>query len=59
MFIINQYLTEMRTQKHDLKDEILHLEFELVKAKLNKDHITQLSINKRLDDAKSTLINIR
>ena len=25
----------MRTQKHDLKDEILHLEIELVKAKLN------------------------
>ena len=49
----------MRTQKHDLKDEIKHLEFELVKAKLNKDYITQLSINKRLDDAKSTLINIR
>ena len=49
----------MRTQKHDLKDEILHLEIELVKAKLNKDYITQLSINKRLDDAKSTLINIR
>jgi hypothetical protein len=43
----------------DLKDEIKHLEFDLVKAKLNKDHITQLSINKRLDDAKSTLINIR
>lgn len=49
----------MRTQKHDLKDEILHLEIELVKAKLNKDYITQLSINKRLDVLKSTLINIR
>ena len=34
----------MRTQKHDLKDEIKRLE---------------LSINKRLDDAKSTLINIQ
>ena len=49
----------MRTQKHDLKDEIKYLEIELHKAMLNKDHITQLSINKRLDIAKSTLINIR
>ena len=49
----------MRTQKHDLKDEIKHLEIELHKAMLNKDHITQLSINKRLDIAKSTLINIQ
>ena len=49
----------MRTQKHDLKDEIKHLEIELHKAMLNKDHITQLSINKRLDVIKSTLIKIQ
>ena len=49
----------MRTQKHDLKDEVKHLELELHKAILNKDYITQLSINKRLDIVKSTLINIR
>lgn len=49
----------MRTQKHDLKDEVKHLEIELHKAMLNKDHITQLSISKRLDIIKSTLYNIR
>jgi hypothetical protein len=49
----------MRTQKHDLKDEIKRLEKELQFAVLNLDAFTQLSINKRLDDAKSTLINIQ
>ena len=49
----------MRTQKHDLKDEIKHLEKKLHQAFLNKDYITQLSINKRLNIVKSTLINIR
>ena len=59
MFIINLNLTEMRTQKHDLKDEIKRLEKDLQYAVLNLDAFTQLSINKRLDDAKSTLINIQ
>jgi len=49
----------MRTQKHDLKDEILHLEIELQWAKLNKDATTILAINERLDVVKSTLINIQ
>ena len=49
----------MRTQKHDLKDEIKRLEKELQYAVLNRDAFTQLSINKILDDAKSTLINIQ
>ena len=49
----------MRTQKHDLKDEIKRLEQDLQFAVLNLDAFTQLSINKRLDDAKSTLINIQ
>jgi len=49
----------MRTQKHDLKDEIKQLEQDLQFAVLNLDAFTQLSINKRLDFAKSTLINIQ
>ena len=59
MLIINLNLTEMRTQKHDLKDEIKRLEFDLYRAEQDQDAITVLSIIKRLDDAKSTLINIR
>mgnify|MGYP000170764972 CR=1 FL=1 len=49
----------MRTQKHDLKQEILHLEIELVKAKLKKDLFEQRAILIDLDIAKSTLINIQ
>ena len=49
----------MRTQKHDLKDEIKHLEYLLFNAEQERDALTVLSIIKRLDDAKSTLINIR
>ena len=49
----------MRTQKHDLKDEIKQLEKDLQFAVLNLDAFTQLSINKKLDVAKSTLINIQ
>ena len=49
----------MRTQKHDLKDEIKRLEQDLQYSVLNLDAFTQLSINKRLDVAKSTLINIQ
>ena len=49
----------MRTQKHDLKQEIKDLENQLSFAVINLDAFTQLSINKRLDDAKSTLINIQ
>jgi len=49
----------MRTQKHDLKQEIKDLEKQLRFAVINLDAFTQLSINKRLDDAKSTLINIQ
>ena len=49
----------MRTQKHDLKQEIKQLEQDLQFAVLNLDAFTQLSSNKRLDVAKSTLINIQ
>jgi hypothetical protein len=49
----------MKTQKHDLKQEIKHLESQLRFAVINLDAFTQLSINKRLDVAKSTLINIQ
>ena len=49
----------MRTQKHDLKQEIKHLESQLRFAVINLDAFTQLSINKRLDEAKSTLFNIQ
>ena len=49
----------MRTQKHDLKDEIKRLEYALYRAEQDQDAITVLSIIKRLDDAKSTLINIQ
>ena len=59
MFIINLNLTEMRTQKHDLKQEIKDLENQLRFAVINLDAFTQLSINKRLDVAKSNLINIQ
>ena len=59
MFIINLNLTEMRTQKHDLKDKIKHLEKELYNAILKEDVFEQIAINVQLDDAKSTLINIQ
>jgi len=49
----------MRTQKHDLKQEIKDLENQLKFAAIFGDTFTQLSINKRLDIAKSTLINIQ
>ena len=59
MFIINLNLTEMRTQKHDLKDEILNLELKLQKAIFNKDLFEKRAILIDLDIAKSTLINIQ
>lgn len=49
----------MRTQKHDLKDKIKHLEKELYNAILKEDVFEQKAILKDLDIAKSTLINIR
>ena len=49
----------MRTQKHDLKDEIFNLEFDLMHAKLDRDALKEQAITQRLDDAKSTLINIQ
>jgi len=49
----------MRTQKHDLKDEILNLEHKLQKAIFYKDLFEQRAILIDLDNAKSTLINIR
>ena len=49
----------MRTQKHDLKDEIKRLEIDLYNAEQDQDALTVLAITQRLDDAKSTLINIR
>ena len=49
----------MRTQKHDLKDEIKRLEYDLYRAEQDQDAITVLALTQRLDDAKSTLINIQ
>ena len=49
----------MRTQKHDLKQEIRSLEFDLYNAEQDRDVLTVLAINERLDILKSTLINIR
>jgi len=49
----------MRTQKHDLKDEIKKLEKELKHAVLNFDIFEQIAINVRLENAKSTLYNIQ
>ena len=50
----------MRTQKHDLKDEIKRLDICFVSSRTrprrNNSFINQ---SKRLDDAKSTLINIQ
>ena len=51
--------TDMRTQKHDLKDEIKKLEKELKHAVLNFDIFEQIAINVRLENAKSTLYNIQ
>jgi len=49
----------MRTQKHDLKDEIKDLEVKLQLAIFEKDLFEQRAILIDLDDAKSTLINIQ
>jgi hypothetical protein len=49
----------MRTQKHDLKDEIKYLEYALYQAEQDQDAITVLAITEKLDILKSTLINIR
>ena len=49
----------MRTQKDDIKDEIKHLEYYLYQAEQDQDAITVLALTQRLDDAKSTLINIQ
>ena len=49
----------MRTQKHDLKDEIKHLEERLKFALHFSDAHEQMAIYKELDIAKSTLYNIR
>jgi hypothetical protein len=49
----------MRTQKHDLKDEIKRLEIDLYNAEQDQDALTVLAISERLDYIKSTLINIR
>ena len=50
----------MRTQKHDLKDKIKHLEKELYNAILKEYTLLEINaILKDLDDAKSTLINIQ
>jgi hypothetical protein len=57
--IINQYKTDMRTQKHDLKKKIKHLEQSLKRAILNKDAFAQFHISKDLDITKSTLYNIQ
>jgi hypothetical protein len=49
----------MRTQKHDLKDEIKYLEYALYQAEQDQDAITVLAITEKLDILKSTLINIQ
>jgi len=49
----------MRTQKHDLKDEIKDLEVKLQLAIFEKDLFEQRAILIDLDIAKSTLINIQ
>lgn len=49
----------MRTQKHDLKKKIKHLEESLKRAILNKDAFAQFHINKDIDMAKSILYNIQ
>ncbi|WP_341216105.1 hypothetical protein [uncultured Wocania sp.] len=49
----------MRTQKHDLKEKIKHLEQSLQRAILNKDAFAKFHISKDLDIAKSTLYNIQ
>jgi len=49
----------MRTQKHDLKQEIKDLEVKLQKAIFDKDLFEQRAILIDLDIAKSTLINIQ
>ena len=49
----------MRTQKHDLKDEIKKLEKEMQHARLNFDIFEQIAINVRLENARSTLYNIQ
>ena len=49
----------MRTQKHDLKDEIKQLEKDLFDSLLTKDVFKQKAIYNKLDIAKSTLINIQ
>ena len=49
----------MRTQKHDLKQEIKDLEVKLQKAIFNKDLFEQRAILIDLDIAKSTLYNIQ
>tara|TARA_R110002096_G_scaffold376447_1_gene570166 strand:+ start:1183 stop:1332 length:150 start_codon:yes stop_codon:yes gene_type:complete len=49
----------MRTQKHDLKQEIKDLEVKLQKAIFDKDLFEQRAILIDLDIAKSTLYNIQ
>tara|TARA_B100000768_G_scaffold127656_1_gene118309 strand:+ start:1200 stop:1349 length:150 start_codon:yes stop_codon:yes gene_type:complete len=49
----------MRTQKHDLKQEITFLKIKLQKAIFNKDLFEQRAILIDLDIAKSILINIQ
>tara|TARA_B110000908_G_C10055881_1_gene358350 strand:+ start:461 stop:685 length:225 start_codon:yes stop_codon:yes gene_type:complete len=48
----------MRTQKTDLKAQIKELEKELMFATVNKDAFTQIALYKKLDKAKTLLINI-
>ena len=49
----------MRTQKHDLKQQIKDLEVKLQKAIFDKDLFEQRAILIDLDIAKSTLYNIQ
>tara|TARA_R110000803_G_scaffold200577_3_gene265014 strand:+ start:5761 stop:5910 length:150 start_codon:yes stop_codon:yes gene_type:complete len=49
----------MRTQRHDLKQEIRELESELRFAVINLDIFSQIAINVRLEDARTLLYNIQ
>jgi len=49
----------MKTQADTLRQEICNLEVNLAHAVLHGDAFSQLDLYKRLDIAKSTLINIQ
>jgi hypothetical protein len=56
--IINLKQIEMETQRTDLQQQIIKLETKLKFATMNCDAFTQRALYKKLEDAKSLLINI-